>query len=170
MGSQMREMKPIPVHAASRIAHSYGYDQVVIIARRVGEEPEPFGEHVTTYGVNKTHCDVAARMGDHFKYNVMGWERDATVEHEKKGDFNRNPDEPADAGTTGKRLPIAIWDKDVAAAWHASDPDVQDAWDAYAEDEARLFNDEAYGPDRSTATLHQWAPPMSFSQWIDVTG
>lgn len=41
-------MKPIPISAAERIAKSYGQDQVVIIARRVGEEPEPCGEHVTT--------------------------------------------------------------------------------------------------------------------------
>lgn len=69
------EMKPIPISAAREIAEKYGYDQVVIIARRVGEEPNPRGEHVTTYGVNKEHCDVAARIGDHLKYNVMGWSR-----------------------------------------------------------------------------------------------
>ncbi len=162
----MREMKPIPVAAARKIAKVYGYDQVVIIARRVGADPEPFGEHVTTYGVNKAHCDAAAKIGDHLKFKVMGWPRERVVTHEGRGEFNKNPD-PADAGTTGKRLPIAIWDKDEAAAWHASDLDVQDAWDAYAEDEARLFNDEAYGPDRSTHTLHQWTPPMTFSQWLD---
>lgn len=37
--------KPIPISAAARIAKDYGYDQVVIIARKV--DPEG-GEHVTT--------------------------------------------------------------------------------------------------------------------------
>lgn len=69
-------MKPIPISAAERIAKSYGYDQVVIIARRVGEEPEPCGEHVTTYGRNKAHCDVAARIGDFLKFKVVGWAKD----------------------------------------------------------------------------------------------
>lgn len=61
-------MKPIPVTAAKEIAGQYDYDQVVIIARKVGE-----GEHVTTYGKDKANCDVAARIGDFLKYKVMGW-------------------------------------------------------------------------------------------------
>lgn len=64
------EMQPIPIAAAKDIAHKYGYDQVVIIARRVGENG---GEHVTTYGKDKANCDVAARIGNFLKYNVMGW-------------------------------------------------------------------------------------------------
>ena len=35
-------MQPIPISAAKHIAKEYDYDQVVIIARKVGE-----GEHVT---------------------------------------------------------------------------------------------------------------------------
>lgn len=66
-------MHPIPISAGEKIAKKYGYDQVVILARRVGEEHEPHGEHVTTYGINKEHCDVAARMGDVLKYKIMGW-------------------------------------------------------------------------------------------------
>lgn len=73
-----REMKPIPISAAEEVAKKYGYDQVIIIARRVGEDPAPHGEHCTTYGIDKSHCDVAARIGDHFKYNVMGWPREST--------------------------------------------------------------------------------------------
>lgn len=69
-------MKPIPISAAERIAKKYGYDQVIIIARRVGDDPEPHGEHVTTYGVTKAHCDVAARIGDFLKFKVMGWVRE----------------------------------------------------------------------------------------------
>lgn len=68
-----RPMLRIPIKAAERVAKEYGYDQVVIIARRVGEEPNPHGEHVTTYGINAEHCAVAAKTGDFLKYKVMGW-------------------------------------------------------------------------------------------------
>lgn len=69
-------MKPIPVSAAERIAKEYGYDQVIIVARKVGDAPDPHGEHVTTYGINAEHCAVAARAGDFLKYKVMGWPQD----------------------------------------------------------------------------------------------
>ncbi len=62
--------KPIPISAARRIAEDYGYHQVIIIARSVGPDGV---EHCTTYGVNKAHCDVAARAGDFLKFKVMGW-------------------------------------------------------------------------------------------------
>lgn len=61
-------MKAIPISAARRIADDYGYDQVVIIARAVGE-----GEHVTTYGKDKANCAVAAQIGNFLKFKVMGW-------------------------------------------------------------------------------------------------
>jgi len=67
--------RPIPIEAAADIAHRYGYDQVVIVARRVsnpGDEHEG-GEHVTTYGIDKANCDVAARIGNFFKHKLMGW-------------------------------------------------------------------------------------------------
>lgn len=64
-------MKPIPIAAAKRIAALYGYDQVVIVARRV--DGSKGGEHVTTYGADEAHCDVAARMGNFFKHKLMGW-------------------------------------------------------------------------------------------------
>jgi hypothetical protein len=60
----------IPIAAGKRIADEYGYDQVVIVARKVGAGGR---EHVTTYGVDKAHCSVAARMGDFFKHKLMGW-------------------------------------------------------------------------------------------------
>ncbi len=63
-------MKRIPISAARRIADEYGYDQVVVVARKVGEHG---GEHVTTYGVDKANCDVAARIGNFFKHKLMGW-------------------------------------------------------------------------------------------------
>lgn len=63
-------MKPIPVAAAARIAKQYGYDQVVVIARRVGDGG---GEHVTTYGRDEANCGVAARVGNFLKHKIMGW-------------------------------------------------------------------------------------------------
>jgi len=69
-------MKPVPIKAAQHIAHTYGYDQVVIIARKIGSHPEPHGEHVTTYGVNKEHCGVAAAIGDYLKYKIMNWTKE----------------------------------------------------------------------------------------------
>jgi hypothetical protein len=75
-------MKPIPIKAAQEIADRYGYDQVVIVARKVdqpagvGETAKAEikgGEHVTTYGRDKANCEVAARMGDFFKHKLMGW-------------------------------------------------------------------------------------------------
>ena len=56
------------------IAEKYGYDQVIIIARKVGEGSSG-GEHCTTYGVDKQNCDVAAKIGDFLKYKIMGWKR-----------------------------------------------------------------------------------------------
>lgn len=60
----------IPISAAKLIADAYDYDQVVIIARKVGIDGN---EHVTTYGVDKVNCDIAARIGDFLKYKIMGW-------------------------------------------------------------------------------------------------
>lgn len=69
-------MKAIPIEAAKRIADVYGYDQVIIIARKVGEGG---GEHCTTYGVDQANCNVAARCGDFLKYEVMGWHQEQTA-------------------------------------------------------------------------------------------
>jgi hypothetical protein len=65
-------MRPIPIKAAERIAKEYGYDQVVVYARKVSEGPEPHGEHMTTYGISKAHCAVAARIGATLQ-KFMGW-------------------------------------------------------------------------------------------------
>lgn len=75
-------MKPIPVIDAKQIAMRYGYDQVIIIARKVDQpagigetakQPIKGGEHVTTYGKDTANCDAAARCGDFLKFKVMGW-------------------------------------------------------------------------------------------------
>lgn len=75
-------MQPIPISAAQEIAEKFGYDQVVIIARKVGLSDVHSGEHVTTYGVDKAHCDVAARIGNFLKFTVMGWVAKNVVSHE----------------------------------------------------------------------------------------
>lgn len=61
-------MSSIPVEAAKRVAEDFDYDQVVIVARKVGE-----GEHVTTYGKDSDNSSVAARIGAYLKQRVMGW-------------------------------------------------------------------------------------------------
>jgi hypothetical protein len=62
--------KNIPISAAEKIAKQYGFDQVIIYARKV----DPDGrEHMTTYGVDAVHCGVAARMGEILQ-RFMGWE------------------------------------------------------------------------------------------------
>lgn len=66
-------VKRIPITAAKRIAEEYGYDQVMIYARKVGEAPDPHGEHITTYGVTKRHCDAMARIASFLQTKIMGW-------------------------------------------------------------------------------------------------
>jgi len=75
-------VRPIPVTAARGVAKRYGYDQVVIMARKVGEDGV---EHVTTYGVDKANCIVAAAIGDHIKHDLMKWpvDRGAMLERAK---------------------------------------------------------------------------------------
>jgi hypothetical protein len=103
-------MKPIPIRAAEKIAKDYGYDQVIIIARRVGEEPDPCGEHLTTYGINKTHCDVAARTGSFIQHKIMGWPwpkadrgRTALPGAQEAARLGQGTDEPARCRTAGDR-------------------------------------------------------------------
>ena len=69
-------MKPIPISAATYISKKYDYDQVIIIARKTGDAG---GEHVTTYGINKEHCKVAAHCGKFIKEKVMMWESEPVV-------------------------------------------------------------------------------------------
>lgn len=68
------KMRPIPISAAEHIAKTYGYDQVIIYARRCHDSPHPHGEHMTTYGRTKEHCSVAARIGERLK-EFIGWNK-----------------------------------------------------------------------------------------------
>lgn len=69
--------KTIPVSAAAALSQKYGFDQVVIIARKIGG-----GESVTTYGKGRVHKDIAARTGEFLYREVMGWARESTFHHE----------------------------------------------------------------------------------------
>lgn len=95
---------PIPIGAAKSIAETFNYDQVVILARRVGEEPDPNGEHVTTYGVSTEHCRVAALMGDKLK-EICGWPAEGLPWSDLKVAFDWTPpyndDDPEDFGGLG---------------------------------------------------------------------
>lgn len=71
---------PIPIIAAKKIAEQYGYDQVVIVARRCGDGGV---EHCTTYGRDKENCSIAARIGDFFKYELMKWQKPAPPQSEE---------------------------------------------------------------------------------------
>ncbi len=71
----MTSTRPITVHAARVIGKNFGYDQIIIIGRKVGDDDGI--EHCTTWGIDKLNCDVAARIGDFLKTKVMGW-RDST--------------------------------------------------------------------------------------------
>lgn len=75
-------MRSIPISAARHIAERYGYDQVMIYARKVdrpagvGETASQAikgGEHMTTYGVSKAHCAAMARIAEFLKTKIMGW-------------------------------------------------------------------------------------------------
>lgn len=66
-------MKRIPISAAERIAKEYGFDQVMIYARKV-DQPEVKGsEHMTTYGVTSGHCAAIARIAEFLQTKIMGW-------------------------------------------------------------------------------------------------
>lgn len=65
-------MKRIPISAAKLIAEKYGYDQVMIYARKVGQDG---GEHMTTYGVTKEHCRVMGNIAKFLQDKIMKWER-----------------------------------------------------------------------------------------------
>lgn len=68
---KIRGTKPIPISAAKAIANKYGYEQVMIFARKTGQDGM---EHMTTYGVNPIHCKVMARIAEFLQTKIMGWE------------------------------------------------------------------------------------------------
>ena len=63
----MNRLEEIPISAAKEVAEKYGYDQVVILARRCHDTPDPHGSWATTYGKNVDHSRSAARWGQAFR-------------------------------------------------------------------------------------------------------
>ena len=66
-------MKRIPIAAAKRLAKEYGYEQVIIIARKVNDDGL-HGGWLTTYGKTKKHCDEAAGVGNAMVERILHWE------------------------------------------------------------------------------------------------
>ena len=70
-------MKRIPITKAKEIAKQYSYDQIIIIARKVGE-----GGWVTSYGINKEHCKAAEETAN----TIKGLENGSLIILSKYGD------------------------------------------------------------------------------------
>lgn len=65
---------PIPDKAARHIAKTYGYEQVIVIGRKIGTSPEnPGGEFVTYYGDTETNKHAVSFIADIIKTRVLGW-------------------------------------------------------------------------------------------------
>lgn len=60
----------LPIKTAKHIADEYNWDQVIIVARKVGDNGY---EHVVTYGKCSAHCEAAARAGNAIKHHLMRW-------------------------------------------------------------------------------------------------
>lgn len=60
----------LPIKEAREICQQYGWDQVIIVARKVGDNGF---EHVVTYGDGSAHCEAAARAGQAIKHHLMKW-------------------------------------------------------------------------------------------------
>ena len=67
---------PITVSVARQFLVDYGYDQIVIYARKTGPEGM---ENMTTCGISKEHSKIAALMGVSLK-KLMGWENEIVNE------------------------------------------------------------------------------------------
>lgn len=63
-------MNKLPIKEAKGIADRHNWDQVIIVARKVGDDGY---EHVVTYGKDKAHCEAAARAGQALKHHLMRW-------------------------------------------------------------------------------------------------
>lgn len=58
----------IPISKAEKIAKTHGYDQVIIVGRKIGDDGL---EWVTTYGKNEVHCEAAGKIGAAIANNVI---------------------------------------------------------------------------------------------------
>ncbi len=67
-----RPMKEIDYASAARLAAEFGYDQIVIIARKEGPEG---GECVCHAGLTKRDALTAEAIAEMLKFHVMGWDK-----------------------------------------------------------------------------------------------
>lgn len=70
-------IEPIAPDVLRVFAETYDYDQVIVIARKIGATTSE--EVVMTYGRNDTHKAVAASIGNFFKFRVVKWAEEARV-------------------------------------------------------------------------------------------
>ena len=60
-------MTGLALNTARDIAEAYGYDQVIIIARKAGEDG---GQHINTFGSVKSRHMVMAMTGEFAKFRL----------------------------------------------------------------------------------------------------
>lgn len=70
MVTPRQRVKAIPPAAARRIARAYGYDQVIVLGRRL-DEPGEAGEHVTAWGPDEAATRDAARLGELARRTIL---------------------------------------------------------------------------------------------------
>lgn len=59
------------IQFAKDFATKFGYNQIVIIGRRVDDPLRPGGEWVTTYGTDAAHTAIAKAIGEFIVRKVM---------------------------------------------------------------------------------------------------
>lgn len=68
--SPRRRVKAIPPAAAKRIAQAYGYDQVIVLGRRLDASGEA-GEHVVAWGPNEAATRDVVRLGELARRTIL---------------------------------------------------------------------------------------------------
>ncbi len=84
-------MQRIPISALRDIAVKYGWDQLVLVARKVGPGGE---EQVVTYGEGREHSDVAARAGMAIRTHLLRWPSLLSSPHLKIWGLSRDSNPP----------------------------------------------------------------------------
>ena len=64
---------PLPIIALAEmeaLCTKYGFNQVIVLARKVGEHGY---ENLGTHGTDMEHSNAAAAIGEHLRKDVLGW-------------------------------------------------------------------------------------------------
>lgn len=75
---------PIPTPAAELLARRYGYDQIVIVGRRVGLQG---GESCTVWGDGPKNAALAAMMGQFLRTVIMQWAASRWIHRLTRGTY-----------------------------------------------------------------------------------